>query len=597
MQMKIKRTISAFLTAVILLISNSVLAAPANQDIPAVPEETTPPQVITSDVPEPPDEIISTGKGSWRIGDVYYDSPEALGFEVDNWDIQTYSNAYYGDLSEYVLENEYFIIDESLQVYLSNNISPKVFNEFMDIMTIGYETMYEIIGKKPGNGAKILHRYGSGNCDYDGYLLHTHGSELTICWSPKLTERILRYLQTLNSRDWWLSGNMHELGHIFETIVPWNWGGEGWASYLAWLAIMKNNEKMYCSLPQNPNDEIYEGFFNNVGPTEHMWNDIEQKYEDKVGFNDPLKYMWYINLSEHMNSSDGDFFDNKQHYIVYVVNPIFDHFGWDEGWNILYNIFRSYEDSLYTPLLYDGDVSQKRIADFVDRCSHFCGINIKDYWLPATITHYEIALTFPSTPHIVLGPNDPRVGDEIIFSVYNCPKDCNLLVFLGNGRGWTNKYINFSEGDNLNVSFGYQITEADIGYQFNLVIRGLTDPTIETWSNNTQNVRYVKKNIDFRHNLHYDNGTYSLNNIEITAPALCFQSINFKLYQCTPDANTEIAEGNVQMDNKGCGAITFDPVFLPTDNAEKYIKIILYRNNLIQEPMVQQLIVPASFVF
>ena len=61
MQMKIKRTISAFLTAVILLISNSVLAAPANQDIPAVPEETTPPQVITSDVPEPPDEILSTG--------------------------------------------------------------------------------------------------------------------------------------------------------------------------------------------------------------------------------------------------------------------------------------------------------------------------------------------------------------------------------------------------------------------------------------------------------------------------------------------------------------------------------------------------------
>ena len=67
MQMKIKRTISAFLTAVILLISNSVLAAPASQDIPAAPEETTPPQVITSDVPEPPDDFVSTGNGSWSV--------------------------------------------------------------------------------------------------------------------------------------------------------------------------------------------------------------------------------------------------------------------------------------------------------------------------------------------------------------------------------------------------------------------------------------------------------------------------------------------------------------------------------------------------
>lgn len=586
--MKIKRTISAFLTAVILLISNSVLAAPASQDIPTAPEETTPPQVITSDVPEPPDDFVSTGNGSWYSDGICHDSAEALGVDVNRAYLCENNNEYYGDLSEYVLENEYFIIDESLQGYLSNNISPEVFNKFMHQMVLGYEAMYDLTGQKPGDGAKVLMRDMTPECYTLNDHMHTHIPEHIICWKTEDIIGILKIIQELNAEDWWLDGAMHELGHIFEDVAPWSWAHEAWGSYFAWLAIMKNNAKIHFDLPENPNDELYEGFFDNVEYVE---------YSNRASFNDPLKYMWYINLSEHINSSNGDFFDKKQHYIVYLLDPIFEHFGWNEGWKILQNVFRSYEDCLYTPLLYDGNVSQKRIADFVDRCSHFCGINIKDYWLPATIIHYEIALTFSSTPHIVLGPYDSRVGDEIIFSVYNCPTDQNLLVFLGNGRGWTSKYINFSKGDNLNVSFGYQITEADIGYQFNLVIRGLTAPTIETWSNNTQNVRYVKKNIDFRHNLHYDNGTYSLNNIEITAPALCFQNINFKLYQCTPDANTEIAEGNVQMDNKGCGAITFDPVFLPTDNAEKYIKIILYRNNLIQEPMVQQLIVPASFVF
>lgn len=587
MQMKIKRTISAFLTAVILLISNSVLAAPASQDIPAAPEETTPPQVITSDVPEPPDDFVSTGNGSWYSDGIYHDSAEALGVDVSRAYLSENNNEYYGNLSEYVLENEYFIIDESLQGYLSNNISPEVFNKFMHQMVLGYEAMYDLIGQKPGDGTKVLMRDMTPECYNADDHMHTH-SDYIICWKTENIIGILRNLQERNANDWWLEGAMHELGHVFENVVPWNWAGEGWASYFAWLAIMKNNAKIHFDLPENPNDELYEGFFDNVEYVEHS---------NRASFNDPLKYMWYINLSEHTNSSDGDFFNKKQHYIVYVVNPIFDHFGWDEGLRILQKVFASYNDDLFIPKNYKGKIYQIKLADFIDRCSYFSGIDIKEFWLTATITHFENALIPPSTPYIILEPLYPKVGDTITFSVYNCPKDCNLLVFLGNGRGWTSKYINFSEGDNLNVSFGYQITEADIGYQFNLVIRGLTAPTIETWSNNTQNVRYVKKNIDFRHNLHYDNGTYSLNNIEITAPALCFQNINFKLYQCTPDANTEIAEGNVQMDNKGCGTITFDPVFLPTDNAEKYIKIILYRNNLIQEPMVQQLIVPASFVF
>lgn len=597
MQMKIKRTISAFLTAVILLISNSVLAAPASQDIPTAPEETTPPQVITSDVPEPPDDFVSTGNGSWYSDGIYHDSAEALGVDVSRAYLSENNNEYYGDLSEYVLENEYFIIDESLQGYLSNNISPEVFNKFMHQMVLGYKAMYDLIGQKPGDGTKVLMRDMTPECYNAGAHMHTH-PDYIICWQTNDIISILRNLQKRNADDWWLEGAMHELGHVFENVVPWNWAGEGWASYFAWLAIMKNNAQLYCSLPVNPADDIYEGFFDDVEIIEHnVWDNWENRYVDKAYFDNPIKYYWYKNLLEHLTSSDSDFFINKQHYMVYLLNPIFEHLGWDEGWEILQKVFASYNDDLFIPKDYKGKVYQIKLADFVDRCSYFSGVNIKEFWLTATVTHFENTLIPPSTPYVILEPLYPKVGDEVTFTVYNCPADQNLLVKFWNGEIWTRKYMDFSKGENIDIPYGYEITNADIDYSFHMNIEGLVEPEIEEWSNETWIVvRSRNKIIDFEHNLQYENNIITLNTVKVTMPAFSFQKVYFKVEKYTPNIENATIFGTVQMDNNGSGTISFDTISLLTSNKE-YIKISLYKDVMYQELLTQQLISPILFDF
>lgn len=592
--MKIKRTISAFLTAVILLISNSVLAAPASQDIPAAPEETTPPQVITSDVPEPPDDFVSTGNGSWYSDGIYNDSAEALGVDVNRAYLCENNNEYYGDLSEYVLENEYFIIDESLQGYLSNNISPEVFNKFMHQMVLGYEAMYDLIGQKPGNGTKVLMRDMTPEC-YNGAHMHTH-PDYIICWQTNDIISILRNLQERNADDWWLEGAMHELGHVFENVAPWNWAGEGWASYFAWLAIMKNDAKLYCSLPQNPNDEIYEGFFDDVEIIEHnKWDIWENRYVDKAYFDNPIKYYWYKNLVDHLTSSDSDFYDKKQHYMVYLLNPIFEHIGWNEGWKKLQKVFDSYYNMSYVPAKYNGNTLQLKLSDFVDRCSFYVGFDIKDYWIPSTKTHFTNALIPPSKPHVVQDPLYPRVGDEITFSVYNCPNDQNYQVCFDNGPERFYKEFFLSKGDNLNIPYGYQITDTDIGNRFDLLIFGFPTPETVEWATFTEDVRRPKIELNFKHNLYYEKNSVILNTIELSAPTLLSKVIYYKVDQLTPNQEITLTSGHIQIDYKGNGIISFPTFSLSSDNLGGYIKISIYKDPACQMTLAQQLIAPTLF--
>lgn len=480
---------------------------------------------------------------------------------------------------------------------MTTNIAPKIFNKFMQRLDLGYEAMYDLTGNTPINGAKIIIREGLAECGTD-YAQHAHQSEGIICWPPNHNGSILRIIQKEEGNNWWFAGTMHELGHVFEYFGLRLWAVEGGASYLAWLSIKKNNGAIYEMLPMNPHDDIYEGFFDNIEIVEHnVWNGYEQRYGDCAYFDEPLKYHWYKNLLTHTNASNGSFINSRQDDIVFLLNPIFEEFGWDEGWGCLQKIFHSYFDNSYAPLEYAGTGDQIKLADFIDRCTYFIGKDIKNLWLPNTLKLYNQELIPPTTPYVVVSPLYPKVGDEITFSVYNCPSNKQYLVFLNNGKGWMSKNINLSEGDNIKVLYDYKVKYSDIKQTFVAVVRGLCVPGEDEWSNGTNAVPSVNTFVDFEYDLNYVDNMFTFSTVELSAPVLFSEKIYIEINKCVSNVWSNVASGNVNMNSVGYGNFSFIQTAIQLNPLGDYIKIDIYKDETCQELITQQFISPVAFEF
>ena len=171
--------------------------------------------------------------------------------------------------------------------------------------------------------------------------------------------------------------------------------------------------------------------------------------------------------------------------IIFLIKPIFEEFGFEKGWEILKNVFRSYYGSSCQTKTYLGNQNQRMIADFFDRCSYFMGKDIKEIWIPITVQRYHETVT-RRLIYTKLLPLNPKAGDELLLSVYNCPRDLSpggIHVYYDN-----NKYkpiISFPKpikrGDTIGIPI-HTVKESETNIGFRVL---LSSGAIKEWSNAT----------------------------------------------------------------------------------------------------------------
>jgi hypothetical protein len=258
-------------------------------------------------------------------------------------------------LSEYTLRNEHFIFDESLHGFLVGNISPQVFNIFMERMDLIYGDMLELVGQPPirGDGAMITIR----SCNTQVGRQHIRGGLPYICWPTGQIVGILREIQNTNADCWWFAGTAHEIGHLFHCVHDWNFNTEGWASFLAFYVI----EKLDGLKEERSIMAHIDGW--------SIWPDFDAAWKD------------------HFNS-DGA--------IELFVHPLFvndpnNYKDWDEasfehGWHVLSEVLHSYLD---TP--FNNNCNFRKIVDFVERIADVLGMDVYTY-LTTRCSTYALAV-------------------------------------------------------------------------------------------------------------------------------------------------------------------------------------------------------------
>lgn len=344
----------------------------------------------------------------------------------------------YGDISEYVLETEHIIFDENLYEDLITMLSPEVFNNYMYRMDVGYEMMLDLVGREPYNGAKITIK--KRFLDSEGVYQWVYGNSPYIYWNTSKIEEIFSDLMA-KPDEWWLAGSMHELGHIFDEKEKWEYNAEGSATYKAWLAMIKCNESI-------------------------CWSGVYYTKEEFIEF-----------ISSQLNEK-----------VATVFHPIIRQNGFDYGWSILQKVFKSYFDSSYSLTFYKSVKEENsKLVDFIDRCSNFVGNDIKEYWSDAVKRIHEGSINAVSIDktsiHFVIGPMEPKIGDELTFSVYNVPSQVTETISLKRGNSGNTDFmahdITLSAGDNKNILSGYTVRALDINNEltFNLNNIGLSDST------------------------------------------------------------------------------------------------------------------------
>jgi len=280
---------------------------------------------------------------------LFADSPEDLGVVLRASPSSSLQPPY-GELSEYLLEAEHFIFDRSLRPFLTENISPAVFNLFMARMDLGYKAMADLVGMHPCGGGKITILAAPPNHDY-GYQW-IYGGRPFIYWNTRWIVNILRNLQTQGADDWWFEGTMHELGHLFDDKAgdKWNFAAEGVASYKAFLTIEKLTGAESAAF-------------------QRVWNNNLAAYENP--------------------SAARSFFGNTQDDIFYLIHPIVRTLGMEDGWAVLKQVYRSYYDGSYEASYYFKGIKVYQARDFFERCSYFLGFDVKELWTEASIARYR----------------------------------------------------------------------------------------------------------------------------------------------------------------------------------------------------------------
>lgn len=367
------------------------------------------------------------------------DSAEDLGVDIGQH--ITLNDTAYADLNEYNLVSKYFIVDESLHEYIPYSITPEKFNLFIERMNIAYEAMLELVGSEPCFGSKIIIKHGGE--ENHGYQWTYIGSQY-IYWNKRYIENIL-YNISSNIDNWWYAGTLHELGHIFDDCGDWNYDSEGSATYKAWMVMMK------CNTTINYNNEVYD--------RNEFIDYIETQTNEKVGT---------------------------------VFNPILDKYGFEYGWDILQNVYKSYFDEYFPRKFYKNITSSNNeqclLVDFIDRCSYYFGNDIKTLWSKSTQQSNEEALNNVEIDteniKVVLYPKKATVGTELRFSVYNVDEQTISAVLLQRGSDWynehTNQLIELHPGNNYNIKLGYIVDYESAGQGFIIHVKGTFSNWIST---------------------------------------------------------------------------------------------------------------------
>jgi len=317
---------------------------------------------------------------------LHADSPEALCVVLYAPPPPGSAPAPYGELSEYTLETEHFIFDPSLQPFLTEHISPVVFNLFLSRMDLAYRAMADLVGNRPCGGGKITILAPPASHDY-GYQW-VYGGRPYIYWNTRWIVNILRNLQSQGADDWWFEGTMHELGHLFDDNAgdKWNFAAEGVASYRAFLTIEKLTGAECAAFRR-------------------VWNNNLAAYED--------------------TSIERSFFGNTQDDIFYLIHPIIRTLGLEPGWAVLKQVFRSYCDGSYQSSYYFRGIKVYQARDFFERCSYFLGFDIKDLWSEASVTRFRDQVE-DVHPVGIFGTNPRWTGEWWHY----------VLFFLGLGFVW-----------------------------------------------------------------------------------------------------------------------------------------------------------------
>ncbi len=307
---------------------------------------------------------------------------------------------------DYVFQNDHFVFHTSLQNYIAQNpgiITPKALNTYMYKLNLGYKAMLDLVGTEPFPNTKITIQKGENH----GYWQYITPDVSNIYWDESSITGIFSELNN-NLDDWWLSGSMHELGHIFDTNFDdkWRFTSEGWATYKAWLAIERLGGKVDSVSPIESRFDKKSSYW-----TDHITNAFNQ--------DGPFNYRKFIGeyASEFLYGDD----------IIYYIHPIFNKLGFDKGWNILKAVFRSYNDSNFSEPDFHGNVYQRNVQRFIYRCSYFATslenetINIKKYWAPETLYNYNQNVTNPLNANnwIYVKYEDAKAGNNITVTVYD----------------------------------------------------------------------------------------------------------------------------------------------------------------------------------
>lgn len=381
---------------------------------------------------------------------------------------------------DFVFQNEHFILDAPLKTYITNDtnqtlITPKEFNAYMRHLDLGYKAMEDLMGKTPCNGEPIHITEG----DPKNAVQYVELGKNFINWDRARTGDIWTKLKN-RPDDWWISGSMHELGHLFDEDGDdkWRFNSEAWATLKAWLAIEKNGGKVY-----------YDAINDNRAPLKYNYELNKLNHVENIITNTDDKSGWRNFLNSGKHGDD----------IIYLIYPLIQDLGFDTFWNILKNVFRSYYNNTYTEPTYEGSLEQRTVMNFVDRMSYFTSqylgytVDVKNYWLDATRERFKNYITDAldtSTPWILLKPIAPKVGDELTFSIFYNKQNINGKLYLQRGGNWNPDFTpytkSYQSGNSYNCSVGYTINADDIGYPCYIRIIDGSYEIKSNWTNYVQ---------------------------------------------------------------------------------------------------------------
>ncbi|MCL2763582.1 MAG: hypothetical protein FWD36_10375, partial [Treponema sp.] len=284
----------------------------------------------------------------------------------------------FGNASDYILESEHIIWDASIE-YLTENITPANFADYLSMLDLAYKALVELTGREPYDGMKFKIQYSSHGPGSAHVLTdYPPGTNPIIFCSLGLLTNGMRGFSKENptnnlNADSYSNFNVivHEMSHIFDNgfIDKWDFATEFLADFKRLYVL----QQLDISETEEERIAIFHTVFYNYIDT------------NPAGLRNALNHdgMWLY------------------------FKPILDGIGWEP----VKSTFRSFHDGSYIRpehySVFGGNGS--RLYDFLDRLTHFSGINTRDLIAPK-------ALEFLYTvyPHSGIVSFQPDNGTEPI---------------------------------------------------------------------------------------------------------------------------------------------------------------------------------------